>query len=128
MNSVFAHLILDVHNVKRSIGFYRDLLGLRVRQTEELDGHHLAYIGTDGFEILLLEQPEREQSTSFPRGGGVVLNFRVSNLSQVAESLKQVQVNVLRDLEEPPFGERTLLVADPDGYAVLLSEPVGTYN
>ncbi len=128
MNSVFAHLILDVHSLRRSIGFYRDLLGLRVRQTEELDGHHLAYVGTDDFEILLLEQPEDDQPSGFPRGGGVVLNFRVTNLARVAETLKLDRVNVLRDLEEPQYGDRTLLIADPDGYAILLSEPVGTYH
>lgn len=128
MSSVFAHLILDVHSLEKSIGFYRDLLGLRVRQTEELDGHHLAYVGSEGFEILLLEQPESDRPHPFPRGGGVVLNFRVTGLQAVSDRIKRAQVSVLRDLEEPLFGERTLLIADPDGYAVLLSEPVGTYH
>lgn len=121
MNSVFVHLILDVHSLERSIHFYRDLLGLCVRETEELDGHQLAYVGKDGFEMLLLEQPHGEQPAAFPRGGGIVLNFRMTGLPGVSDLLKEAQVNVLRDLEEPPFGDRTLLVADPDGYAVLLS-------
>lgn len=128
MQRVFAHLILDVRSVERSIGFYRDLLGFSLRRLEECDGHHLAYIRAGELEILLLEQPPGERNKYLQRGGGVVLNFRVTNLPEVAQTLKRDSVSVLRDLDVPPFGEKTLLVADPDGYAILLSEPVGTYH
>lgn len=128
MQSVFAHLILDVRNVERSISFYRDRLGMSVKKTDEWDGHHLAYLTSDEFELLLLEQPTRDQSPGLQRGGGIVMNFRVQNLTGLAAQLKRNSVQVLRDLEEPAYGDRTILVTDPDGYAVLLSEPVGTYH
>ncbi|MCH8273788.1 MAG: VOC family protein [Armatimonadetes bacterium] len=128
MQRVFANLILDVQSVERSVGFYRDALGFDVRDTDEWDGHHLAYVGTDGFELLLLEQPIEDQNPAIQRGGGLVMNFRVSGLSEMADALKRVPVQVLRDLEEPQYGDRTLLIADPDGYAILLSEPVGTVH
>jgi catechol 2,3-dioxygenase-like lactoylglutathione lyase family enzyme len=128
MQTVFAHLILDVKSIEQSIAFYRDRLGFAVRQKEEYDGHHLAYISADDFEILLLEQPVEDQAPALARGAGVVLNFRVSNLRTFAQALKRQRVKVLRDIDDPPFGERTILVTDPDGYAILLSEPVGTYH
>ena len=128
MHSVFAHLILDVRNVERSLGFYRDRLGMSVKKTDECDGHHLAYLHSDDFELLLLEQPTHDQTPNLQRGGGIVMNFRVQNLTNLAAQLKKNAVKVLRDLEEPAYGDRTLLVTDPDGYAVLLSEPVGTYH
>ncbi len=128
MQSVFAHLILDVRNVNRSIRFYCDRLGMSVSKTDEWNGHHLAYLHSADFELLLLEQPTKDQSPGFQRGGGIVMNFRVQNLSGLAAQLKQNLVPVLRDLDEPEYGDKTILVTDPDGYAVLLSEPVGTYH
>lgn len=128
MQSVFAHLILDVQNMERSIGFYRDSLGFSLRELNECDGHRLAYLETGHLEILLLEQPLRERTPIIERGGGVVLKLRVRNLHDVARQLKASSVSVLRDLEDPLFGERTLLIADPDGYAILLTEPVGTVH
>jgi len=128
METVFAHLILDVGSVDKSIGFYRDQLGLPVHSMGDLDGHRLATVSANGFEILLLQQPLEDQPLFGPRGRGLVLNFKVSGLKQVAVKLKQGHVPVLRDIEDPAFGERTLLVSDPDGYAILLSEPVGTVH
>lgn len=124
MQSVFTQLILDVKSLETSVGFYRDALGLNVTLTDEWEGHRLAYMNSDGFDLLLLEQPDENQYPNVLRGGGVVLNFRVSNLPKVAEELRRDSVSVLRDLDDPTFGDRTLLIADPDGYAILLSEPV----
>ncbi len=128
MQSVFSQLILDVRNVDASVGFYRDSLGLDVFKTDEFEGHRLAYMTSDGFELLLLEQPNRDQMPPALRGGGVVMNFRVSNLPRLAETLKKERIDVLRDLDDPSHGDRTLLIADPDGYSILLSEPVAGFN
>ena len=79
-------------------------------------------------EILLLQQPDDDRPLIQERGRGLVLNFKVSGLDYMAAKLKQSQVQVLRDYEDPPFGDRTFLISDPDGYAILLSEPVGTVH
>lgn len=128
MHSIFAHLILDVESVEKSLGFYRDKLGFEVRSVGELDGHRLANLSANGFDLLLLQQPREDQPTSADRGRGLVMNFHVSGLRQVATKLKAEHVQVLRDLDDAAFGERTLLITDPDGYAILLSEPVGTMH
>jgi len=128
MHSVFAHLILDVESVEKSLGFYRDKLGFEVRSVGELDGHRLASIWANGFEILLLQQPEEDQPIINDRGRGLVMNFQVAGLRQVDSQLKREHVSVLRELDDAAFGDRTLLITDPDGYAILLSEPVGTVH
>jgi lactoylglutathione lyase len=128
MGNVLSHLILDVTNLDRSLEFYHGMLDLPVRRQDEWDGHRLAYLGTGSAEILLLQQPQDEQNPLLDRSGGLVINFRVANLPQVAQFLEDRNVHVLRGLEMAVWGERTILVADPDGYAVLLSEPVGTLH
>jgi predicted enzyme related to lactoylglutathione lyase len=79
-------------------------------------------------EILLLQQPEGDRATIHERGRGLVMQFMVNGLVEFADRLKDSRVEVLRDLEDPPFGNRTFLISDPDGYAILLSEPVGTVH
>ena len=128
MESLFAHLILDVDSVDQSLVFYHDQLGFSVLGVGELDGHRLATVRAGDMEILLLQQPADDRAGIHDRGRGLVMNFKVSGLLEVATRLKASQVQILRDLEDPPFGNRTFLISDPDGYAILLSEPVGTIH
>jgi catechol 2,3-dioxygenase-like lactoylglutathione lyase family enzyme len=123
MSSVFSHLILDVQDLDRSLAFYRDMLELPVVRLDDWEGHRLAYLSTGRTEILLMQQPKSEQNPLLDRSGGLVINFHVGNLNGVAKSLENKDVRVLRGLDKAAWGEMTLLVADPDGYAVLLSEP-----
>lgn len=128
MSNTFTNLILDVEDMARSLKFYHELLRLPVRQVQKFDDHQLAYLGTGKTELLLLQQPKHEQNPMLDRSGGQVMNFRVNDLQSIASDLEDHNVKVLRGLEMAVWGERTFLVADPDGYAVLLSEPVGTVH
>lgn len=123
MTTVLSHLILDVHDVGRSLGFYRDLLALPVVREDWFEGHRLAYLNTGPTEILLVQQPEDPELPPDARSNGVLLKFSVDNLVELAERARSQEVAILRGLEGEPTGERSMLVADPDGYAVLLSEP-----
>ncbi len=128
MASVFSHLILDVQDIDRSLAFYHGLLNLPVREEDSMDGHRLAYLITGKTEIILLQQPIHEQNPELERKGAQMIKFHVKDLPDVAHHLNRHHVQVLRDLEYAIYGERTLLVADPDGYAVLLSESVETIH
>ncbi|MEJ5170276.1 MAG: VOC family protein [Fimbriimonadales bacterium] len=126
MGSSLCHLILDVHDLSRSLAFYHELLGLAVDREEDFDGHRLAYLDTGPCQLLLVQQPSEDQDPLLQRRGGMVINFHVENLPEVAERVRSHRATVLRGLDMALWGERTLLLADPDGYAVLLSEPVGS--
>src|SRR5690349_7817731 len=124
MASILSSLISDVEDIERSLAFYNGMLQLPIMRKQTFDGHKLAYLGTGSTEILLLEQPKNEQNPSLERSGGLGIKFYVQHLPVVAQWLTQEHVRVLRDLDMAAAGEHTFLVADPDGYAVLLSEPV----
>jgi lactoylglutathione lyase len=128
MANVLSNLILDVEDIDRSLAFYHQMLELPVRLQQSVDGHRLAYLTTGQTEILLLQQPRHEQNPHLDRSGGLVIKFIVKDLPTVARELKGRAVQVLRELDMAKIGERTFLVADPDGYAVLLSEPVETLH
>lgn len=124
MRSLLCHLILDVQDLERSLAFYHRMLGLPIARQEDFDEHRLAYLTTGSTELLLIQQPKREQNPLLDRSGGLVINFHVHDLPAVADCLQREEVTVLRRLDMALWGERTLLVADPDGYAILLSEPI----
>ncbi len=126
--SAFAHLILDVKSIERSLRFYQDELGCELVNSQELDGHRIAYVSAQGLHLLFVEQPTEDQLSLTNRGDGIVLNFHMPNLASYAGTLKTKNIPVLRKLEEPAYGEKTLLILDPDGYTILLSEPVGTLH
>jgi predicted enzyme related to lactoylglutathione lyase len=128
MPGTFSNLILDVQDMERSLDFYHGLLQFPIKQMDDFDGHRLAYINTGRTELLLVQQPRNEQNPSLERTGGQVMSFRVSGLQSIAADMERQNVTVLRGLEMAVWGERTFLVADPDGYTVLLTEPVSTVH
>jgi predicted enzyme related to lactoylglutathione lyase len=127
MSSLLSNLILDVGDMERSLSFYRDLLGLEVSREDRWDGHRLVFLQAGAAEMLLLQQPVGEQELRFPRSGGMMIKFSVEDLPRLEGLITREGLQVLRPLEAAPFGERSLLVADPDGYAVLLAEQMPTF-
>lgn len=128
MGCHLSNLILDVSDLQRSLAFYHELLDLPLHKQESYEGHKLAYLDIGGTELLLLEQPKQDQNPGLDRGGGLVMKFYMRNLSRIAASLTDRSVRILQALDSPLAGEKTFLIADPDGYAILLAEPVETLN
>lgn len=125
---LFSNLILDVDDLERSLAFYNGVLSLPIQHREVVDGNRLAYLETGGTHLLLIEQPRAERNPSLLRPGGMVVKFYVKGLTALTDTIRRGRWNVLQDLEVPSAGESTCLVADPDGYAVLLAEPVETLH
>lgn len=119
MSSALQQLILDVSNLDHSIHFYADLLKLELRSESNVDGVRVANFRAGAANMLLVQRPGLG---AFDRTGGVVLNFDVSSLSDMLTRISRFGVGVLRDVEISSKGESSVLVSDPDGYAVLLSE------
>lgn len=122
MISRFSHMVLDVVDVDRSLDFYTNLLGIAVRMEDRWHGSRVVYLQTGETELLLVQQSGPEHSHD--RSGGLVMNFQVADLPSMAAKMMAKGIHILQPLAGAKNGERTLLVTDPDGYAVLLSEMV----
>lgn len=55
-----------------------------------------------------------------PKGAGMALYLHVPNLTQAAAAIQRAGGQVLDGPTEQPWGARELLVADPDGYRLVL--------
>ncbi len=128
MDSILSQLILDVFDISRSLTFYHEVLGLPVVDRQSLDGHELATLAAGPVEVLLVQQPEAEARTDYDRSGGLVMSLRVPNLAQLCDAVDRAQIPVICPAEDAPIGNRSVLINDPDGYALLVFEKTETVH
>ena len=110
---VFFVAVLD-----RSIGFYRDTLGLPVN---EIDGHDgpfaLAELGD--LSLVFIQRPATT-------GDSPVIVFNLDGgIDDYAEALAAKGVEIVVPVSEAPDGGLTLDFVDPDRNALSLYQPQG---
>jgi lactoylglutathione lyase len=120
-----GYAILFVSDLEASIRFYRDVLGLPFRFATD----SYAEFATEGAKFSLYARshlPELigREAPSGPAGWpqGEVC-FLCEDVDAEHERLLAAGVQVLAPPTDRPWGERTLHVADPDGWVVELTRP-----
>jgi uncharacterized glyoxalase superfamily protein PhnB len=135
---------LTVESVPRSVTFYVDKLGFKLREcfpnaqkpvwaNVELNGQALQLgelpslqearqLGMDHAEIELLKQDAR----AFARGTsgiGCAYYLQVANVDKLAKKLKTKRVKMLTPPKTQFYGIRDLQLADLDGYRLVFYSP-----
>jgi lactoylglutathione lyase len=119
-----GYVILFVGDLERSIGFYRDVIGLRFR----LHGDGYAEFATGEARFGLYDRDRLEELTGqdaapATRPGGEVV-FLVEDVDAEAERLRRAGATILRGPVDRPWGHRTLHLEDPDGFVVELAQEI----
>lgn len=118
-----GYAILFVSDLEASIAFYRDVIGLPFRFANE----SYAEFATEGAKFSLFARSHlprligREApagAAPWPQGE---VAFYCDDVDAEHERLAAHGVRVLAPPTDRPWGERTLHVADPDGYVVELT-------
>jgi len=60
----------------------------------------------------------------FPKGIGMTLHFDVRDIEGINDAIMEEDMEILYPLEEKPYGVKEMWCFDPDGYLVVLEEPV----
>ena len=60
----------------------------------------------------------------FPRGIGVTLHFEVKDIEEISDAIMEEEMEILYPLEIKPYGIKEMWCFDPDGYLVVLDEPL----
>ena len=124
---------LSVSDFNKSLSFYRDLLGFKVRNQRQ--NPDFAYLELERVQIMI-EQIHQGAwitgSLDSPFGRGVNFQMELSDISSVYSQLKTAQVELYRELSEAWYdigdklsGQREFLVQDPDGYLLRFSQYLG---
>ncbi|HLT19405.1 MAG TPA: VOC family protein [Thermomicrobiales bacterium] len=120
---VFDRLVLDVADLDLAKRFYSEVLDFDVAGQQEWEGHRTVILQLGAFHLLLLEQ--RTPSTAsykLPKAGPVI-GLSDGRIEARAAQLERVGVDIVAPLAPSPWGERSMMIRDPDGYLIMIQEP-----
>lgn len=121
---VNAETIIAVENVPNSSKFYQDLLECKSAH----GGENFEILTSNNIVILCLHKwGEHEHPTMLnaekESGNGLILFFRVDNLTQIFENAKKLKANIEKEIH---YNENSLknqfTLRDLDGYYLIISE------
>ncbi|MFE9558228.1 VOC family protein [Streptomyces sp. NPDC006692] len=123
-----AHIGLNVTDLDRSLGFYRDLLGFELLHEGKEEGRRFALLGREGQMTLTLWQ-QAEGGYAPDRAGLHHLAFRVDTLDEVkayesgllAAGVEFVYEGVVAHGEGSASGG--IFFRDPDGIRLEIAAP-----
>ena len=89
-------------------------------------------IDMDGIAIIFVEEEDvvrahpvlEHRLAMFPRGIGVTLHFEVSDIEGISDAIMEEDLEILYPLQLKPYGVKEMWCFDPDGYLVVLDEPL----
>ncbi len=111
------NVILCVNNMKESVRFYRDVIGLK-QTADEPDWKTFSLGETTLALRSWLPDTEDERHVKY----GITLCFLVSDVNAAVRELESLGAHVLVSPRDEEHG-RVAEIADPDGYILMLMTP-----
>lgn len=107
------YVIHYVEALGRSVAFYRDVIGLRVR----IEGDGYVEFEMENTKFSLFERSKLPELIGREGGNPPCgeIGFLIDDVDAEAERLRGLGVEILSGPVDRPWRERTLHVADPDG-------------
>lgn len=102
-------VILLVSDMKRSIKFYRDLLGMEIKEQSK-DWTEFSKHGT----VLALHPSKKKK---IKRNNSMLVGFSVSDFDDVCNNLRKKQVKFYKKPKQEDFGKHAI-IKDPDGHLI----------
>ena len=110
-------VVLIVSDLERSLTFYRDVIGFKVKLEEE--GYYEFAMDGIPFSIMDLSEAIKLFGEKYVGGKGaghrLELAAEVHDVDVVYENLKSKGVEFIRLPADQPWGQRTADFVDPDG-------------
>ena len=126
---------LVVSQLVVSEAFYAGILGLPVQRSFTAPGapEHMV-LDMGGIALVFVEEDDvirthpvlEHRLGMFPRGIGVTLHFEVEDIEDISDAIMEEELEILYPLEIKPYGVKEMWCFDPDGYLVVLDEPLAT--
>ncbi len=110
-------IVLFVKDLKRSIDFYVNELGLPLRYSDD----STAELFNDPTRIVLKRRDGNSSSRDSNVKSGILLGFTVHDLYELCEMLKKRGLRFLKEPREESFGKHAIIL-DPDENMISLAE------
>jgi lactoylglutathione lyase len=106
--------ILLIENMEKSVTFYRNILGMKIKH-ESPDW--VEFVNESGRAVLALHPKRMKYSGSPNMLGG----FNVNDIENVCKQLEEKSVKFYKKLTEESFGKHAI-IEDPDGHLISIAE------
>lgn len=133
MEEIPLTIQLCVSDLGTTEAFYAGILDLPLqRPITALGAPEHLLLEADGFQVIFVEDAAVAQLhpilqarlEGFPRGVGMTLHLVVEGIEEIYQELLEEDLEILYPLERKPYGTYELWCFDPDGYLIVLEEPV----
>jgi len=124
-------MFITVHDPDAALAFYRDGLGLEVRNDVASDGFRWVTVGAPGQDVdIVLSQPHGGRSQQegdellalVTKGAMQAAIFRTADLDTTFEKLQASGAEVLQEPTSQPWGSRDCAFRDPSGNLVRIAQ------
>ncbi len=108
------HILLTVSDMRASVAFYRDMIGLRAKSL----GSSFTILEAENLGIYLINSHrpwEPKPGKGEHLGLGIYPHFEVANVKALVDRLKKAGYKIVQEAEVHDWGTEAF-VADPDGY------------
>lgn len=132
MTLAIEYINITVNDVDEAVAFYRDALGLEVRNDVANGGFHWVTLGIPGQDHsqLVLSEPHAGRSQAdgdalqelLTKGQLPMIVFRTDDLDTAFERARAAGAEVLQEPIEQPWGPRDCAFRDPSGNMVRMSQ------
>jgi catechol 2,3-dioxygenase-like lactoylglutathione lyase family enzyme len=132
MDVTFARCFVVVHDPELALTFYRDVLGLELRNDVARDGFRWLTVGAAAqpdVAIILTNylngSPADADTVASLVAKGALngVHFRTDDLDGTFKKLRDSGAEVVQEPTEQPWGTRDCAVRDPSGYLVRFDQP-----
>ncbi len=124
-------MFIPVHDPEAALGFYRDALGLEVRNDVASDGFRWITVGAPGQDVnVVLSQPHGGRSAAegdallalVTQGSMQAAIFSADDLDATFERVRASGAEVLQEPTTQPWGATDCAVRDPSGNLVRIAQ------
>ncbi|HPF61866.1 MAG: methylmalonyl-CoA epimerase [Gemmatimonadetes bacterium] len=126
MKPTIAHLGVAVSSIDEALAFYRDVLGLEPRDTEEVDGARIAHLTFGESEVELLEPAEADSPIGrflARRGPGIHhVCYRVGDLDAALAACRAQGYTLIDEVPRTGAGGRRIAFIHPKATNGILIE------
>src|SRR3954467_6552288 len=126
-----SHSFIPVHDPDAALGFYRDALGLEVRNDVASEGFRWVTVAAPGQDVdIVLFQPHGGRSQSegdallslVTKGSLQAAIFRSDDLDTTFEKIRASGAEVLQEPADQFWGVRDCAFRDPSGNVVRIAQ------
>jgi catechol 2,3-dioxygenase-like lactoylglutathione lyase family enzyme len=124
-------MFITVNDPDEALGFYRDALGLEVRNDVASDGFRWVTVGAPGQDVaIVLSQPHGGRSqvegdtlqSLVTKGSLQAAIFAADDLDATFEKVRASGAEVLQEPASQPWGARDCAFRDPSGNLVRIAQ------